>query len=489
MAALVRMNTPVAPIMDNIFIDYYAFYCPNRLLWNHWKEFMGENNSSAGIYTGTEYTIPQVNIGGYTGIQSGKLGDHFGLPILTASGGSPNVYVSALPLRMYKIIYNEWWRDQNLISPVAVNLGDTESTNYNMSLYKAAKTSDYFTRSLPYAQKGAPVTLPLGTQAPIKADYVSSAGSLRDLGATLQLGNKSGSITSFATTGPLGVASSGGVATSNTSFSATGGVNMTNLYVDLSQATSATINQLRFAFQYQKMLEKDALYGTRYWEILNAHFGVLAPDASLQRPELLGHWRQNINIDQVIQTTGIDQSTPASNALGQTAAVSVTGGKGNLVTKSFTEHGYIMILAVGRHDQTYGQGISRDWSRLHRTDFYFPVFANLGAQAVKNKEIYAGTSSDDLEFGYQEAWAEYRYKNSTVTGYLRPNVTGLGFYTLANNFAALPTLSQSFIEQDRANLARAIGSFNWDFICDFYFKDVAVRPMPLYSIPGLIDHH
>ena len=487
MAALVRMNTPVAPIMDNIFIDYYAFYCPNRLLWNHWKEFMGENNTSAGIYTGTEYTIPQVNL--VSGLVSaGSLGDHLGLPIGTQYSSGSTLKVSALPLRMYKIVYNEWFRDQNIIAPVAVSLGDSETGSYSGSLYLAAKTSDYFTRSLPYAQKGAPVSIPLGTQAPVITGSPHRNTSVLS-SATLTFADSTGA--AYGGSHPLSSRLGYLAADSDSSVSGnTANLQPDNLVADLSSATAATINQLRFAFQYQKMLEKDALYGTRYWEILNAHFGVLAPDASLQRPELLGHWRQNINIDQVIQTTGINQSTPASNALGQTAAVSVTGGKGNLVTKSFTEHGYIMILAVARHDQTYGQGISRDWTRVHRTDFYFPVFANLGAQSVKNKEIYArGISADELEFGFQEAWAEYRYKNSSVTGYLRPNVTGLGFYTLANNFGSLPTLGQTFIEQDRSNLARAIGSFNWDFICDFYFKDVAVRPMPLYSVPGLIDHH
>lgn len=488
MAALVRMNTPVAPIMDNIFIDYYAFFCPNRLLWTHWKEFMGENNTSAGIYAGTEYTIPQVDLS-EEGVSSGSLGDHLGLPI-----GTPDteVYVSSLPARMYKLVYNEWFRDQNLIAPLSIGLGDISSDSYNDPLEVAAKTSDYFTRALPYAQKGAPVTIPLGTSAPIRLG--SSLTGVVDSDTRLVYGNNDNSIyiSNFANTRAQGVkiGSNGTSATSvNVGTKFDGGT----FFADLSTATAATINQLRFAFQYQKMLEKDALYGTRYWEILNAHFGVQAPDSSLQRPELLGHWRQNINIDQVIQTTGINQSTPGSNGLGQTAAVSVTGGKGNLCTKSFTEHGYIMILAVARHDQTYGQGISRDWSRKHRTDYYFPVFANLGVQEIKNKEIYLDMSSsasdNEKAFGFQEAWAEYRYKPSLVTGYLRPNVIGLGFYTLANNFANKPTLSQSFIEQGRENLARAIGSFNWDFICDFYFRDVAVRPMPLYSIPGLIDHH
>ena len=483
MAALVRMNTPVAPIMDNIHMDYYAFFCPNRLLWSHWKEFMGENNTSAGIYSGTEYLVPKVDIYA-NGVSSGSLGDHLGLPIVSAST-TLHADISDLPGRMYKIIYNEWWRDQNLIAPVSVSLGDTGAVNYNMALYKAAKTSDYFTRSLPFVQKGAPVALPLtGNAKVLPGSEHTPGGNAAALSFRTLTGTTPSTRSLAVKSGQLQIA------TSVSDSDLQGMVYPTNLYADLSSVTAATINQLRFAFQYQKLLEKDALYGTRYWEVLKAHFGVEAPDASLQRPELLGHMRQRINIDQVISTTGIDQSTPGSNELGQTAAVSVSGDKGNIVTKSFTEHGYIMILAVARHDQTYGQGIAREWTRSKRTDYYFPVFANLGAQAVKNKEIFlSGVSTDDAPFGYQEAWAEYRYKPSIVSGTLRPNVTGLGYWTLANNFAARPTLSQSFIEQDRSNLARAIGSFDQDFICDFYFKDIAVRPMPLYSIPGLIDHH
>lgn len=465
MAALVRMATPVAPIMDNIHVDYYAFFVPNRLVWNHWKEFMGENTSGAGIFSGTAYTIPTSQISGVGSISVGQLGDHLGLPV--ALNGTTS-RVSSLPGRAYMLIYNEWFRDQNLIAPVTIAVDDNTAFAYNQALKKAAKDSDYFTRCLPYVQKGNPVTIPLGVEAPLigKATLVPISATSSVMPVTAA---PVGATTGLAVNGSAG----------------------SPAVADLRNATSATINDLRFAFQYQKMLEKDALYGTRYWEILKGHFGVDAPDASLQRPELLGHWRQAINIDQVIQTTGLDASSPSSNELGNTAAVSVTGGKGNICTKSFTEHGHIMVLAVARHDQTYGQGEEKLWIRSKRTDFYFPEFANLGAQPVLNREIYAEghITNDDHVFGYQEAWAEYRYKPSQVTGLLRPNVPGLGYWTLANNFAALPTLSASFIEQDSSNISRAIGSLGFDFICDFAFRDVAVRPMPLYSVPGLIDHH
>ena len=486
------MSTPVAPVMDNIYVDLYAFFVPNRLTWSHWKEFMGENNSSAGIYSGTPYKIPTCDIGnGADPVGVGDLGDYFGLPVNVPGG---TLEVSALPLRGYKLIYNRFFRDQNVIAPVTVSIGDTETDIYAQRPFKVAKVSDYFTRALPFAQKGAPVSIPLGSFAPIigldqysganRYDKVtfSSTSTLSSLnlykGAAIHDGM-------YVTDGYPGTASM--------DHQSSAGVAI--LGADLSNATAATINQLRFAFQYQKLLEKDALYGTRYWEIIKAHFGVTAPDASLQDPELLGHRKIYVNVDQVVQTTGVNQATPSSNTLGATAAVSVTGDAGNIFSKSFTEHGYIMILACARHDQTYAQGVERMWSRRARTDFYFPVFANLGAQSVLNKEIYAQgdtTTHDEKVFGFQEAWAEYRYKPSKATGLLNPSVSGsLGYWTLTNNFASLPTLGQTFIEQDRNAIRRVLqtGSTGPDFICDFAFQDVAVRPMPLYSIPGLIDHH
>lgn len=489
LAALVRMSTPIAPIMDNIYIDYYAFFVPNRLLWDKWKEFMGENESSAGAVN-SEPPFPQAVINyptPYGRVVSGSLGDYMGLPILpgTSTVSADYLTVSKLPGMAYYLTYSEWFRDQNLISPLIIrkSLNGVDSVlavqgstqfGYGSPLLKAAKESDYFTRALPYAQKGAPVSLPLGTSANI---MIGQSNGSMSAGDNLYISPKS----NLDLSNPVAQA-----------FAKKDGTNQGNLFADLSTATAATINQLRFAFQYQKFLEKDALYGSRYWEILKGHFGITAPDASLQRPELLGHFRQNINIDQVLQTS---ETTANGTALGTPGANSVSGKSEHLISKSFVEHGVLLILAVARHDQTYAQGINRMWSRFHRTDFYFPVFANLGAQEIKNKEIFAvynNGQQNNAVFGYQEAWAEYRYKPSIASGLLNPNVpNSLGFWTLTNRFGSLPTLSKSFIEQDRTALSDALvtGSTGPDFIADFYFDAVYVRPMPMYSIPGLIDHH
>lgn len=482
LASLIRMSTPIFPLMDNIFIDYYAFFVPNRLVWDDWKKFMGENTTSYGAVS--EPTFPTINIGSLgTPVSLGSLGDYFGLPTISNIN---NMLVSALPGRAYYLIYNEWFRDQNLIPPFVINKTSNSllysgDSGYNSVLCKAAKESDYFTRALPYAQKGAPVSLPLGSKAPIIANGVT----MTDLGGQLRVDGYSGFNLLGTSTAAGQVELMSGTGTGTGHY-----ITKTNLVADLSTATAATINQLRFAFQYQKFLEKDALYGSRYWEILKGHFGITAPDASLQRPELLGHFRQHINIDQVLQTTGA--APDDTSTLGSPGANSVSGKSEHLISKSFVEHGILMILAVARHDQTYGQGINRMWSRTRRTDFYFPVFANLGAQEIKRREIYADDSGANSVFGYQEAWAEYRYKPSLVTGLLNPSVpNSMAPWTLANNFGSAPSLSQSFIEQDRNNISRALvtGDTGPDFIADFYFDAVYVRPMPMYSVPGLIDHH
>lgn len=479
-ASLIRMSTPIAPIMDNIYMDLFAFFVPNRIVWDHWKEFMGENNSSAGLPI-VSYTVPKLNHMNPNLVQAlptNLCAYLYGIPVAEQTGVSYlQTFISALPARGYYKIYNRWFRNQNLTAPIPVRTDDNfgvvigNSNDFTLELLQGAKLADYFTKALPYAQKGNAVSIPLGNSAPvIVANSTLSTGSAYDVSLLTGMNGK------------VGLGSSQSVAMQN------------QLTVDLAQATGATINQLRYAFQLQKLLEKDALYGSRYWEILSAHFGIQASDQSLQDPEYLGGTRININIDQVLSTAGYNNTS--ATTVGAPGANSVTARKGSLFTKSFTEHGYIFVIAIARHDQTYGQGLARQFTRSGRYDYYWPVFANLGAQDVKLKEIYfdaaANQATNDTVFGYQEAWAEYRYKPSMATGLLNPvEANSLNFWDLANNFGSAPTLSNSFILENRDNLARALvtGTTGPDYICDFYFVDTAVRPMPVYSIPGLIDHH
>lgn len=490
MAALVRMSTPIAPIMDNIYLDYFAFFVPSRLTWHHWKEFMGENSESAGIPS-REYLMPTIRSQDAT-IEGSLIDRMIGNVVINDND------VSALPFRAYYLIYNRWFRNQNLEAPLPVYLGDSigsenvligssDKVACNDIICKASKLPDYFVSALPYAQKGEAVKIPLGTTAPIVGD-TTTHNLLNGLQFNyISTGSSSQGLHSFSID-PTGYVNESDAGPGGNNL---GRVSRTNLIADLSNATAVTINQLRYAFQLQKFLEKDALYGSRYFEILAAHFNVKSPDATLQEPEYLGGKRMNINIDQVLSTAGYEASSDTS--VGAPGANSVSGFKGSLFTKSFTEHGYLFIMAVARQDHTYGQGINRMWTRKTRYDFYFPVFANLGAQTILNKEIAAlDINSQDEVFGYQEAWAEYRYKPSMVSGLLNPSRdNSLSYWTLADKFKTTPTLSSSFILENRDNIERALvsGSMGPDFIADFYFKDIAVRPMPVYSIPGLVDHH
>ena len=487
-ACVIRMATPIFPVMDNAYCDFYFFFVPNRLLWEHWKEFMGENKETAWTPK-TEYSVPQVTApaGGW---EEGTLADYLGLPTKVKG-----ISVSALPGRAYGLIYNEWFRNQNVTQPTLVEVTDATTTGKNdgsdtndsaitlAKPLKAAKAFDYYTGALPEPQKGEPITLPLGGTAPVKNYATEELKTVRNLDEIWSYG-------AIKNTNPepepgyrIGWQKEGkpvmfGFNTEHNGF----------LGVDLSSVTSATINQLRQAFQIQKLLEKDARGGTRYREVLREHFGVISPDSRMQIPEYLGGYRLPINVSQVIQTSSSDETSP----LGNTAALSVTTMNKPMFTKSFTEHGLIMGLAVVRTDQTYQQGIERMWSRKGRYDYYWPVLANIGEQAILNKEIYAqGNAKDDEAFGYQEAWADYRYKPSKVTGLFRSNAQqSLDAWHYAQDYDALPTLSTAWMEQGEAEMKRTLAVQSQpDFIADFYFMNKTTRCMPVYSIPGLIDHH
>lgn len=480
-ACVMRMATPIFPVMDNAFCDFYFFFVPNRLLWEHWKEFMGENKETAWTPK-TEYSVPQVTAptGGWA---EGTLADYLGLPTKVEG-----ISVSALPGRAYGLIYNEWFRNQNVTQPTLVEVTDATTTGKNdgsatndsaitlAKPLKAAKVFDYYTGALPEPQKGEPITIPLNGDAKIYAYYPESDQKI-NVSAEVNVANiqyshnKDGSVEDTGITARLG-----------------GAAEKNSLKADLSSVTAATINQLRQAFQIQKLLEKDARGGTRYREVLREHFGVISPDSRMQIPEYLGGYRLPINVSQVIQTSSSDDTSP----LGNTAALSVTTMNKPMFTKSFTEHGFIMGLAVVRTDQTYQQGIERMWSRKGRYDYYWPVLANIGEQAILNKEIYAqGNAKDDEAFGYQEAWADYRYKPSKVTGLFRSNAQqSLDAWHYAQDYNELPTLSTAWMEQGEAEMKRTLAvQAQPDFIADFYFMNKTTRCMPVYSIPGLIDHH
>ena len=498
---VVRLQTMLTPVMDNIYLDTYFFFVPNRIVWSHWKEFNGENTESAWIPQ-TEYEVPQIQSpeGGW---QVGTIADYFGLPT-----GVANLSVNALPFRAYALIMNEWFRDENLQDPLVVPVDDATVIGVNTGTfvtdvakggkpYIAAKYHDYFTSCLPSPQKGPDVTIPVSTSAvypvvtrsetvdsslltvPMMVDNYSTAGS--NLNTLNFRKNASGSVN------PGEVFS--GSNDSNTGSS--NYVHFNNLWAVEQDPVSATINQLRMAFQIQKLYERDARGGTRYIEILKSHFGVTSPDARLQRPEYLGGNRVPINVNQIVQQSATEEGTTPQ---GTPVGLSLTTDTNSDFTKSFTEHGFVIGVMVARYDHTYQQGVERMWSRKDRFDYYWPVFANIGEQAVKNKEIYAqGTAQDDEVFGYQEAWADYRYKPNRVTGEMRSTYAqSLDIWHLGDDYSALPSLSADWIREDKANIDRVLAvqsSVSNQFFCDIYVKNKTTRPMPMYSIPGLIDHH
>ncbi len=500
---VVRMPSLVTPIMDNIYLDTYYFFVPNRLVWSHWREFNGENTQSAWIPQ-TEYEVPQITSPANTGWTIGTIADYMGIPT-----GVPNLTCNALPFRAYALIMNEWFRDQNLNDPLSIPVDDATVAGVNTGNfitdcakgglpYKAAKYHDYFTSCLPAPQKGPDVQIPVAEVANLPVVTMStpvpSPGTITLSGLAQDRDN------SLSSPFDVGLARSTNNATIHPNYymldnapSATSGVAgfiPNNLWaIQSGNAQAATINQLRMAFQIQKLYERDARGGTRYIEILKSHFGVTSPDARLQRPEYLGGNRVPITINQVLQNSET-ATTPQGTPTGQSLTTDVHSD----FKKSFVEHGFIIGVMVARYNHTYQQGLERFWSRRSRFDYYWPVFANIGEMAVLNKEIYAtGGVKDNEVFGYQEAWADYRYKPSRCTGEMRSTAAqSLDVWHLGDDYSSLPSLSSEWIAEDSNVIDRVIAVSQQNahqLWADVFIQNRCTRPMPVYSIPGLIDHH
>lgn len=518
MSSLVRMATPIHPVMDNCFLDTYWFFVPNRIVWDHWKEFMGESPSDPYINP-VEYSVPQLTVDASIGIPQNSILDYMGVPPQTKITS-----VNALPVRGFAKIWNEWFRDQNLQNAINISTGDTNleaassedddwydnitspeigsqdryvtSSGRGGVLPPVNKYHDYFTSALKEPQKGDPVAIPLSGYAPVYATSnidVAYTGSNKVYSEKLRVVSRD---TDAALGGNLQTNSNGEVGVSTSTSDIDGYIGFQNLGADLSRTAGiyATISDLRYAFQLQKFLEADNRGGTRYREILKQHFGVTSPDASQQIPEFLGGKRIPINISQVLQTSSTDTTSPQGN----TAAYSLTTDKYSAFTKSFTEHGFLFCVGCIRTEHTYAQGLEKMWSRSNKFDYYFPEFANISEQPIYTRELFCGSVTNpevgygDSIFGFQEPWSEYKYKPNRVSSAFRPQYRGgsLDVWHYADYYTDQPYLSSEWIRETPVNVARTLAvTTGPQFIADFYFKMNTVRCMPVYSIPGLSDHH
>lgn len=498
-----RLATPVKPIMDNIYLDWFFFFVPNRLVWNHWQNFCFEQEDPDDS---VDYVCPTTSLVGKSddtlhGV--GTLWDYFGLPT-----GLPNTIsgINALPFRGVYLIWNEWFRDENLQKSVKIQKGDTNEVfdssrvaeqpewlqgipESHLPCPPRCKRHDYFTSSLPWTQKGPGVSIGLAGTAPVQgiatltmpnsvAVYTTGDSDfLANMPGTL---NKPGHEKLYQTSTYIGVRAG----TGNTSVS---GVSSNGWFANLDESSIFTINSLRTAFQMQKFYERLARGGSRYTEVLRSFFGVVSPDARLQRPEFLGSFTKMMNINPIAQTSSTNDTTPQGNL----SAYGVTGAKFHGFTKSFVEHGYVFGFCCARADLTYQQGINRMWTRSTVYDWYWPTFAHLGEQAILLKEIYAtgDTEQDNSVFGYQERYAEYRYKPSVICGKFRSNIKGnLDVWHLSQYFETAPKLNPEFIEED-VPIGRIIAvPSEPQFLIDIGFKYITVRPMPMFGTPGLVDH-
>ena len=502
-AAIIRMTTPKYPVFDDAYIDFYYFYCPNRIVWEDFKQFMGEAEETPWMPTKT-YEVPKIVIGGEKadqarneGPKEGSILDYMGIPTKiweTKDGPNKKTEINALPIRAYVKIWNEFFRDQNVQNQASLSIQsekkeyiDVRDTDEDL-LYWAEngggclpvnRFHDYFSSCLPHPQRGPEVTIALNGNAPVKMyDDKGINGGTNP--ATIWMSSNAAYLAQNSAEETI-------VALGATANSATEGVSVARyIATDLSDIQAATINQLRQAFAVQHYYEALARGGSRYREQVRALFGVSISDKTVQVPEYLGGGRYHVNINQIVQTSG--QQTDVDTPIGETGAISVTPINESSFTKSFEEHGFVIGVMCVRHDHSYQQGLERFWSRSDRLDYYFPQFANLGEQPVKKKEIMlTGTNEDDTIFGYQEAWADYRMKPNRVSGKMRSNAEGtLDFWHYADNYATTPTLSQEWMSEGKAEIARTlIDQKEPQFFGAIRVMNNTTRCMPLYSVPGL----
>lgn len=496
-----RLATPIKPIMDNIYLDWFFFFVPNRLLWEHWQNFCFEQEDPDDS---TDYVIPTITATGNSeNGYVGSLWDYFGLPVNTTGNLSG---ISALPFRAVYLIWNEWFRDENLQKSVKIQKGDANEVldssrasdqpswvfSSGTTIVKGlacpprGKRHDYFTSSLPWTQKGPGVEIPLGVSAPIHGLSVSTVSNLVTSTGSVSAYQNSYYPDGSSKHGLITDANNAGKTAISNNVAATSG-NVSDIYADLSKATSYTINSLRTAFQMQKFYERLARGGSRYTEVLRSFFGVVSPDARLQRPEFLGSFTKMVNVNPIAQTSATNDTSPQGNL----SAYGVTAAKFHGFTKSFVEHGYVIGFVCARADLTYQQGINKMWLRSTIYDFYWPTFAHLGEQAIELREIYAqGTAADTTVFGYQERYAEYRYKPSQITGKFRSSVTGgnLDVWHLSQFFSNAPTLNEEFITENPPVKRIIAVQDEPEFLLDIGFRYTTVRPMPMFGTPGLVDH-